>query len=77
MRLIEFIFSGFWVWLGFVVLVSLVGKYAVDTIKAARVPKKVTAYRAGDRLHIELSGARLDREIKAIMSDKNTTITEE
>lgn len=77
MQLIQFIFSGFWVWFGFIVLVSLVGKYAVDAIKAARVPKKITAYRAGDRLHIELTGAKLDKELRAILDDKNTIITEE
>lgn len=77
MQLIEFVFSGFWVWFGFTVLVALIGKYTVDAIKAARVPKKVTAYRAGDRLHIELAGAKLDKELRAILDDKNTIITEE
>lgn len=77
MQFIQFIFSGFWVWLGFVVLAVLIGNCIVDAIKAARVPKKVTAYRAGDRLHIELTGANLEKELRAILDGKNTTITEE
>lgn len=77
MQFIQFIFSCFWVWLGFVILAVLIGKCIVDAIKAARVPKKVTAYRAGDRLHIELTGANLEKELRAILDSKNTTITEE
>lgn len=43
MRL-RFIFSSFWIWLGFTTLVAVVLKYLVDAIKAIRNTQNVKIY---------------------------------
>lgn len=57
MNLITFVFSGFWVWLGFVILVGLVLQQVVEMIKAIRTKKQVEAYRIGERWHFKITGA--------------------
>lgn len=42
MELVRFIFSSFWIWLGFTTLVAVVLKYLVDCIKAIRGTRKVS-----------------------------------
>lgn len=40
----RFIFSSFWIWLGFTTLVAVVLKYLVDAIKAIRNTRNVKIY---------------------------------
>lgn len=72
MEIIRFLFSSFWVWLGFLIIASMVGYYIVEAIKAFRVPKKLEAYKTGDHWHIEISGTKLAAELKAFMDSAGT-----
>ena len=49
MDALRFIFSSFWIWLGFTTLVAVVLKYLVDAIKAIRNTRnvKITPSRTG------------------------------
>lgn len=44
MEALRFIFSSFWIWLGFTTLVAVVLKYLVDAIKAIRNTRNVKIY---------------------------------
>lgn len=44
MDALRFIFSSFWIWLGFTTLVAVVLKYLVDAIKAIRNTRNVNIY---------------------------------
>ena len=44
MDALRFIFSSFWIWLGFTMLVAVVLKYLVDAIKAIRNTRNVKVY---------------------------------
>ena len=53
----RFIFSSFWVWLGFVILVSMVGGGIIELVKTCKRNRKATAYRIGQRWHVEIENA--------------------
>lgn len=53
----RFIFSSFWVWLGFVVLVAAAGGAVVEIVKAIRPARKIAVYRTGDVVRVEVEGA--------------------
>lgn len=72
MKLFQLVFSSFWVWLGFLLLTATVGYYIIEAIKAFRVPKKLEAYKIGNRWHIEISGTKLAAELKAFMDSAGT-----
>lgn len=57
MEFLRFIFSSFWVWLGFLILVSMIGGGVIELVKACKRSRKVTAYQIGDRWHIEIENA--------------------
>lgn len=44
MDALRFIFSSFWIWLGFTFLVAVVLKYLVDAISALRGTRQVKVY---------------------------------
>lgn len=44
MDALRFIFSSFWIWLGFTTLVAVVLKYLADAIKAIRNTRNVKIY---------------------------------
>lgn len=44
MDALRFIFSSFWIWLGFTTLVAVVLKYLVDAIKVIRNTRNVKIY---------------------------------
>ena len=52
MEFLRFIFSGFWVWLGFIILLSLIGGGMVELVKTCKHSRKITGYRIGERWHI-------------------------
>jgi len=66
MEFLRFIFSSFWVWLGFMILVSMVGGGMIELVKACKRGRKVTAYRIDKRWHVEVENATKD-EAKSIM----------
>ena len=57
MEFLRFIFSSFWIWLGFVVLVAAAGGAVVEIVKAIHPARKITVYRAGDVVRVEVEGA--------------------
>lgn len=44
----KFIFSSPWIWLGFLILVCCVLKYAVDLVNALRAKRKVHTFKTSD-----------------------------
>lgn len=57
MEFIRFIFSSFWVWLGFLLLVGAVSGCVVEVIKACKRNRTVKAYRVGSRWRMEVENA--------------------
>lgn len=48
MQFLKFIFSSPWIWLGFLILVCCVLKYAVDLVNALRAKRKVHTFKTSD-----------------------------
>ena len=48
MEFLKFIFSSLWIWLGFLILVCCVLKYAVDLVNALRAKRKVHTFKTSD-----------------------------
>ena len=48
MEFLKFIFSSPWIWLGFLILVCCVLKYAVDLVNALRTKRKVHTFKTSD-----------------------------
>ena len=48
MEFLKFIFSSPWIWLGFLILVCYVLKYAVDLVNALRAKRKVHTFKTSD-----------------------------
>lgn len=74
MELLELIFTSFWTWLGFIILIAAAGGAVADIIKAARAKKKIDVYKYGGRWRVELEGAgceEIDTAIQAIISAAN------
>lgn len=57
MEFLQFIFSSFWIWLGFVVLVAAAGGAVVEIVKAIHPARKIAVYRTGDVVRVEVEGA--------------------
>ena len=57
MEFLRFIFSSFWVWLGFVILVAVVGGGLAELVKACKRNRKITSYQIGQRWHVEIENA--------------------
>lgn len=57
MEVLRFIFSSFWVWLGAVVLIAAAGEAVAGIIKAIHPARKITVYRTGDVVRVEVEGA--------------------
>lgn len=57
MEFLRFIFSSFWVWLGFVVLVAAAGVAVVEIVKTIHPARKIAVYRMGDVVRVEVEGA--------------------
>jgi hypothetical protein len=67
---LQFIFSSFWVWLGFTTLVAVVLNYLVDAIEAIRRGRKVKIYNFENGYHtVEIENASL-ADIEAIIEAK-------
>jgi hypothetical protein len=54
---IRFIFSSFWIWLGFTLAAALILNQTAELIKAIRPTKHIDAYRIGDRWHFQIERA--------------------
>lgn len=57
MEFLLFIFSSFWVWLGFVVLIVATGEAVAGVVKEFRQKRKIAVYRTGDVVRVEVENA--------------------
>lgn len=71
MEFIRFIFSSFWTWVGFLILIGAVA----SIVKAAHTPRKIEAYRIDSRWHVQIDGAHRG-DISEIMNnaDKQSNV---
>lgn len=70
MDALRFIFSSFWIWLGFTTLIAVVLKYLVDAIEAVRRGRKVKIHNFENGYHtVEIENASL-ADIEAIIEAK-------
>lgn len=77
MEFIRFVFSSFWVWLGFIVLILSAAGAAAEIIKAAKQNRKVAVYRVGDVKRVEIENATRGDVTAALRKDKNERDPEE
>ena len=75
MEFIRFIFSSFWTWVGFLILIGAVGEAVASIVKAAHTPRKIEAYRIDSRWHVQIAGAHRG-DISEIMNnaDKQSNV---
>ena len=75
MEFIRFIFSSFWTWVGFLILIGAVGEAVASIVKAAHTPRKIEAYRIYSRWHVQIDGAHRG-DISEIMNnaDKQSNV---
>ena len=66
MEILRFIFSRFWVWLGFVILVCAVGSEIAGIAKARKRKRTITSYSVDDRSIITITDAS-DEEVRQAM----------
>ncbi|MCI8935200.1 MAG: hypothetical protein HFE80_11990 [Clostridiaceae bacterium] len=57
MEFLRFIFSSFWVWAGFLVLVAVVLNGAAELVKACKQNRKVAVYTMGGVRRVEIENA--------------------
>ena len=68
MEFLRFIFSSFWVWLGFMLLVSMVGGGVIEQVKACKRGRKVTVVKMGASVHTTIENATKDEAQNAVLS---------
>lgn len=71
MEFIRFIFSSFWVWLGFLVLIGAAGEAVSSVVKAAKQNRKVAVYRVGDVKRVEIENATRGDVSAALKKEPN------
>lgn len=57
MEFVWFVFSSFWVWLGFVSLIAIVSGAAVRLVNACKRKRRVSGYRVGQRWSLTIEDA--------------------
>ena len=68
MEFLRFIFSSFWVWLGFFILVSMIGGGVIELVRACKRNRKVTAYQIGGQWHVTIENATKKEAQNAVIS---------
>lgn len=68
MEFLRFIFSSFWVWLGFVIMLLMIGGGVIELAKACKRNRKVKGYRIGQSWQVEIEDASKEDAQTAIMS---------
>lgn len=76
MEFIEFVFSSFWIWLGFVVLIVAAGEAVSGIVAEINQKRKIFVYRTGDVVRVEVENA--DRgDISAAVKAANERAAED
>lgn len=68
MEFLRFIFSSFWVWMGFAVLVYMAGNGIVAIVKALRRDRSVYVDRVGERFAAKIEGASAEDARTAMLA---------
>jgi len=55
-------------WLGFIILLSMIGSGVIELVKTCKRNRKVTAYRIGNRWHVQIENASKGEAQHAIIS---------
>lgn len=63
-----YIFSNFWTWLGFVILVAEISGGVVELVKACKRNRKVTVVKDGEHIHTTIENATKDEAKNAVLS---------
>ena len=73
MEFIRYIFSNFWIWFGFFILVAVLANAAVLAIKSVAETRRIKVYKIGGRWNVKISGAGwsdIDTVIKNVVTEK-------
>lgn len=57
MEFLQFVFSSFWVWLGFVALIVAAGEAVSKIVAEINQKRKIFVYRTGDVVRVEVENA--------------------
>lgn len=68
LALTKFIFSSFWVWLGFVIMLLMIGGGVIELVKACKRGRKVTVVRMGASVHTTIENATKDEAQNAVIT---------
>lgn len=68
MEFLRFIFSSFWVWMGFIILIATVFGGVQETVKACKRNRKVSGYRVGQRWKLDVENASADDVQRAFIA---------
>ncbi len=68
MEFLRFIFSSFWVWMGFIILIAAVFGGVQETVKACKRNRKVSGYRVGQRWKLDVENASADDVQRAFIA---------
>lgn len=68
MEFLRFIFSSFWVWLGFIILVCVVGYELVELVKTCKRSRKVSVVRVGSSINATIENATKAEAQKAVIT---------
>lgn len=68
MEFFRFIFSSFWIWLGFTTIICIIGYYLVELVKSLRHKRTVNVYEFQDvrGRHVEIIAAS-DDDVKKVL----------
>lgn len=58
MEFLMYVLSGFWPWLGLVILIMVTGDAVAEVVKAFRKFQKIEAYRLNGEWTVHIDGAR-------------------
>ena len=76
MEFVRVIFSSFWAWLGFIILVSVIGGGVIELVKACKPNRKIKAYRIGNRWYFEAENVTRAEVEDAVTSAAHETCEE-
>lgn len=57
MEFLRLIFSSFWVWTGFIILIAAVFGGVQEVVKVCKRSRKITMYRIGERQNVVIENA--------------------
>lgn len=68
MEFLQFVFSSFWVWLGFVIMLLMIGGGLIELVKACKRGRKITVVRTGKSVHTTIENATKEEAKNAVLT---------